>query len=67
MTDVIAYLIGKTITMNQLKQEKEVDTRTEIFAQKEDISQSEFYKGKAPIRGRAAQGLSPAPGAPVMG
>ena len=45
MTDVIAYLIGKTITVNQLKQEVEVDTRTEIFAQKESISQSEFYKG----------------------
>ena len=43
--DVIAYLLGKTITMNQLKQEVEVDTRTEIFAQKESISQSEFYKG----------------------
>ena len=45
MTDVIAYLLGKTITMNRLKQEVEVDTRTEIFAQKESISQSEFYKG----------------------
>lgn len=45
MTDVIAYLLGKTITMNQHKQEVEVDTRTEIFAQKESISQSEFYKG----------------------
>lgn len=45
MTDVIAYLLGKTITMNQLKQEVEVDTRTEIFAKKESISQSEFYKG----------------------
>ena len=45
MTDVIAYLLGKTITKNQLKQEVEVDTRTEIFAQKESISQSEFYKG----------------------
>lgn len=45
MTDVIAYLLGKAITMNQLKQEVEVDTRTEIFAQKESISQSEFYKG----------------------
>lgn len=45
MTDVIAYLLGKTIAMNQLKQEVEVDTRTEIFAQKESISQSEFYKG----------------------
>ena len=45
MTDVIAYLLGKAITMNQLKQEVEVDTRTEIFAQKEEISQSEFYKG----------------------
>lgn len=45
MTDVIAYLLGKTITMNRLKQEVEVNTRTEIFAQKESISQSEFYKG----------------------
>jgi hypothetical protein len=45
MTDVIAYLIGKTITMNQLKQEIEVETRTEIYARKESISQSEFYKG----------------------
>lgn len=45
MRDVIAYLLGKAITMNQLKQEVEVDTRTEIFAQKESISQSEFYKG----------------------
>lgn len=45
MTDVIAYLLGKTITMNQLKQEVEVDTRTEIYARKESISQSEFYKG----------------------
>jgi hypothetical protein len=45
MTDVIAYLIGKTITMNQLKQEVEVETRTEIYARKESISQSEFYKG----------------------
>lgn len=43
--DVIAYLIGKTITKNEYKQEIEVDTRTEIFAQKEDISQSEYYKG----------------------
>lgn len=45
MTDVIAYLLGKTITMNQLKQEIEVETRTEIYARKESISQSEFYKG----------------------
>lgn len=45
MTDVIAYLIGKTIIKNPLKQEVEIDTRTEIFAQKESISQSEFYKG----------------------
>lgn len=43
--DVIAYLIGKTITLNEYKQEVEVDTRVEILAQKESISQSEFYRG----------------------
>ena len=43
--DVIAYLIGKTITLNEHKQEIEVDTRTEILAQKESVSASEFYRG----------------------
>ncbi len=45
MRDVIAYLIGKTITMNARKQEVETDTRTEIMALYESVSQSEFYKG----------------------
>ena len=45
MRDVIAYLIGKTITMNERKQEVETDTRTEIMALYESVSQSEFYKG----------------------
>ena len=35
MIDVIAYLIGKTVTKNSLKQGIEVDTRTEIMARKE--------------------------------
>lgn len=45
MRDVIAYLIGKTITMNARKQEVETDTRTEIIARYKSVSQSEFYKG----------------------
>lgn len=45
MRDVIAYLIGKTITMNARKQEVETNTRTEIMALYESVSQSEFYKG----------------------
>lgn len=45
MRDVIAYLIGKTITMNSRKQEVETDTRTEIMALYESVSQSEYYKG----------------------
>lgn len=45
MRDVIAYLIGKTITKNELKQEVETETRTEILARKESVSQSEFYRG----------------------
>lgn len=45
MRDVIAYLIGKTITKNGLKQEVETETRTEILARKESVSQSEFYRG----------------------
>ena len=45
MRDVIAYLIGKTITMNARKQEVETAPRTEIMALYESVSQSEFYKG----------------------
>ena len=45
MRDVIAYLIGKTITKNEYKQEVETDTRTEIMALYESVSQSEYYKG----------------------
>ena len=42
MRDVIAYLIGKTVTLNAYKQEVETDTRTEILALKESISQNLF-------------------------
>ena len=45
MRDVIAYLIGKAITKNEYKQEVETDSRTEIMALYESVSQSEFYKG----------------------
>lgn len=45
MRDVIAYLIGKTVTRDALKRETETETRTEILARKESISQNEFYKG----------------------
>jgi len=45
MRDVIAYLIGKTITLNGYKQEVEVDTRSEIMARKESVSAAEFYRG----------------------
>ena len=45
MRDVIAYLIGKTITMNARTQEVETAPRTEIMALYESVSQSEFYKG----------------------
>ena len=51
MRDVIAYLIGKTITKNEYKQEVETDTRTEIMALYESVSQNEFYKaGEAGLR-----------------
>ena len=51
MRDVIAYLIGKTITKNEYKQEVETDTRAEIMALYESVSQSEFYKaGEAGLR-----------------
>ena len=51
MRDVIAYLISKAITKNEYKQEVETDTRTEIMALYESVSQSEFYKaGEAGLR-----------------
>ena len=51
MRDVIAYLIGKAITKNEYKQEVETDTRTEIMALYESVSQSEFYKaGEAGLK-----------------
>lgn len=45
MIDVIAYLIGKTVTKNSHMQEIELDTRTEIMARKESVSAAEFYRG----------------------
>ena len=51
MRDVIAYLIGKTITQNAYKQEVETETKTEIMALYESVSQSEFYKaGEAGLK-----------------
>ena len=51
MRDVIAYLIGKTITQNARKQEVETETKTEIMALYESVSQNEFYKaGEAGLK-----------------
>lgn len=51
MRDVIAYLIGKTITQNAYKQEVETETKTEIMALYESVSQNEFYKaGEAGLK-----------------
>ena len=43
--DVIAYLIGYTVTLNDYKQEIKTETRTQIFAKKESVSRAEFYNG----------------------
>ena len=43
--DVIAYLIGYTYTMNARKQQTKTETRTQIFAKKKSVSQTEFYNG----------------------
>lgn len=43
--DVIAYLIGYTVTLNDYKQEVKTETRSPIFAIKESISRAEFYNG----------------------
>ena len=43
--DVIAYLIGYTVTLNDYNQEIHTETRTQIFAKKESISRSEYYNG----------------------
>lgn len=43
--DVIAYLIGYTVTLNDYKQETRTETRTKVFAKKESISRAEFYNG----------------------
>lgn len=46
--DVIAYLISHTTSLNQYKQEITTDTRTEVYAQLDDIKRIEFYNaGKA--------------------
>ena len=51
MRDVIAYLISKTITQNAYKQEVETETKTEIMALYESVSQNEFYKaGEAGLK-----------------
>ena len=51
MRDVIAYLIGKAITQNAYKQEVETETKTEIMALYESVSQNEFYKaGEAGLK-----------------
>ena len=43
--DVIAYLIGYTVTLNDYKQEVTAETRSQIFAKKESVSRAEFYNG----------------------
>lgn len=43
--DVIAYLIGYTVTLNDYKQEITTETRSQIFAKKESVSRAEFYNG----------------------
>ena len=43
--DVIAYLIGYTVTLNDYKQEIKTETRAQIFAKKESVSRAEFYNG----------------------
>ena len=43
--DVIAYLIGYTVTLNDYKQEIKTETRTQIFAKKESVSRAEYYNG----------------------
>ena len=41
--DVIAYLIGYTITMNSYKQEVKTEAKSMIYCRKTSISRSEFY------------------------
>lgn len=43
--DVIAFLIGYTVTLNDYKQEVKTETRSQIFAKKDSVSRSEFYNG----------------------
>lgn len=43
--DVIAYLIGYTVTLNDYKQEVTTETRSQIFAKKKSVSRTEFYNG----------------------
>lgn len=41
--DVIAYLIGYTITLDDYKQEVQTETRSMVYGKKESISRAEFY------------------------
>lgn len=51
MRDVIAYLISKTVTKNEYKQGIETESRSEIMALYESVSQNEFYKaGEAGLK-----------------
>lgn len=43
--DVIAYLIGYTVTLNDYKQEVTTETQSQIFAKKKSVSRTEFYNG----------------------
>lgn len=49
--DVIAYLIGYTITLNAKKQEVKSEKKTQIYAKMGSIPRVEFYNGgKAGLR-----------------
>lgn len=41
--DVVAYLIGYTITFDEYKQEVQTETRSMVYCRKESISRAEFY------------------------
>ena len=49
--DVVAYLIGYTITLDDYKQEVKTETRTMVFGKKESISRYEFFSaGRAGLQ-----------------
>lgn len=41
--DVIAYLIGYTITLDSYKRETKTETQSMVYGKKESISRAEFY------------------------